>query len=175
MLPRIVEYLLSVRMPGDRQGTSSVIGRPLVYQGASQTIIQVFPPNMVMEYALLPIAGDYMSIVYSLAFDPQMVPGAFYGSASYMGSQTYASIVNDWWLHNDVYAWIAITNEHPASVRVRNTTGLNQYYAGNVFYLSILSEDDANKVLHYLEALIPDKNSILGWQAAALLDVMERR
>jgi hypothetical protein len=152
MLPRLIEYLLSVRMPGAG-------GRPLCTQGATQAIIPIFPANTRVVSQVTPPSGLYMDIIYKLTMDPDVVPGALEAYASHVGGQTLNGVMTSWFLENDVNAFEVVTQNSPAGTVLENITALPQYYAANIFYISVGSKLDADILFKYLDALVADKLS----------------
>ncbi len=165
MLPRIIEYLLSIRHP---RGPN---GRAIAAQGVMQVLIPILPANVQLVSQTLPFGSEYMDIIYETTLDPQMVPGALFGYAQYYGNRPYQGVFSGWLTNNNLYSYVTVTANTPAQSLVRNITNMNQYYAANVFYLTIQSKDDYNLALKYLDALITDKNS-LEIEAGNLVAVM---
>ena len=137
-LPRIVEYLVSIRRKGG--------GGPLVTQGQSQTIINTFPPNTTVSLQAFPFGADYLDIFFEWAFDPAVVPNAFYAYGSYYGARPWEGIAHSWWMQNNISGFVLITESEPAYALIYNRTPVAQYYAGTTAYLAIKSAEDFDEV-----------------------------
>ncbi|KKN15903.1 hypothetical protein LCGC14_0981260 [marine sediment metagenome] len=133
-LPRIIEYLLSIRRPGG--------GGSLVAQGQSQTIIPIMPPGATITLQAYPFASDYMDIMFQFSFDPAMVPNAFYAWGSYFGARPWEGIAHSWWMSNNISSFVFITESEPAYALIFNRSPVAQYYAGTSAHIAIASEDD---------------------------------
>ena len=168
MLPRLVEYLLSIRRPG--------AGRPLVTQSGVQAIIPIFPANTQVASENVPPNFEYMDIIYQVTLDPQMNPGAFSAVCTYVGGRPINGVATQWFMQNDLYTFVVITKSNPGQSILENITPLNQYYAANFWYLSIASKEDAEDVYKYLESLVADKGKYPNlWKPAnALAEDMRR-
>jgi len=161
-LPRIVEYLLTLRRPGD--------SGPLVTEGMSQTIIPIMPPGTTVTLQVYPAMGDYMNIVFQSALDPSVVPSAFYGWGSYFGARLSEGILHSWWTRGDIPSFVFITEAEPAYALIFNRSPIAQYYAGTTSHLSIKSEDDYLALYEAIErmgtsrqhdALVVESNNLL--------------
>lgn len=132
-LPYIIEYILAEN-------------HETVFQGASQTI-GIFPPGFRVVISQLPAGNDYAVIVYRTAFDPNMNPGVFYAEGQYYGNRIYEGVMTLYWLNNEIDSFAIITRNKPAYLTIQNMSGVNQYYGGTAFFLTIATEEIWKKVM----------------------------
>lgn len=161
-LPRIIEYLLTIRRASG--------GGALITQGQSQTIINLFPPGATVTIQSYPYQNDYMDIMFQWAFDPAMVPNAFYAWGSYFGARPWEGIAHSWWMNNNIHGFVFITESEPASGFVFNRSPVVQYYAGTTSHLAISSEEDFDEMYEQIARMATSKESdSLAQEANSLL------
>ena len=158
-LPYVIEYLLSLRRPA---------GGSLVYQGGSQTVIPIVPPNSQFLLEVFPFAGDYFDIIFSSYVDPAVVPGVFFSWGQYFGSKVIEGTLTTGFMTYQLDSFIYISEAEPAITLLRNTTGLNQFYAGVAHYIAIANERDYDAVLDALKEVgTNETNRLLGMLTGA--------
>ena len=161
-LPRIVEYLLTLRRASG--------GGPLITQGQSQTIIPIMPPGAIVTIQSYPYRSDYMDIMFQWAFDPSIVPNAFYAWGSYFGARPWEGIAHSWWMSNNIHGFVFITEAEPAYALIFNRSPVAQYYAGTTSHLAIASEDDFFTMQEEIERMATSaKSDTLAQEANNLL------
>jgi hypothetical protein len=141
-LSRVSEYLLAQRDDG---------GNMLVTGGISQ-VVTVVPPLATLTFRVTPW-NEYFQIYCSSRFDPSMVPNAFYAYAQYYGSRQYDAIITGSMTSQPVDFYAPVSHAVPAVIYIQNLTGLNQYYASEVFYIGIRNEEAYWKVVAALNRL----------------------
>lgn len=144
-LSQAVEYILSLR----RQDMGTRPGQQVCYAGGQQVRIPVFPGNTTLPLALYP--RGYMFIVYSAAFGPRMLPGAFYSWMQPYGGITYTAVLDSRLLADSVDFFLVITQNGPWTGGITNLTGLNQYFEEVIQYIDIYAEEDFDIIVRALE------------------------
>lgn len=142
---RIIEYLLSIRRPGNSGG--------LVSQGQTQVLINIFPPGRTVTIQIYPYQGDYMDILFEWAFDTSLVPNAFYAWGSYFGARPWEGIAHSWWMENNVPGFVFITAAEPAYAMIYNRSPLTQFYGATSSHIAIKNEEDYLAVYAAIEEM----------------------
>jgi hypothetical protein len=157
-LPKIIEYLLTLQRPD---------GGHIVQHGINQ-LDTIIPPLQKVTINQIPYSNEFIDIVYFFAFDPSMVPDAFYAWSMIEGMRTYEGIMSEWWLNNaTIDSWVVITQNMPITALLENRTPLNQYYKGRAAFVSIASKEDNDLVIKELNRARSDTS--LAEQATKLL------
>jgi len=111
-----------------------------------------------------------MDIVFQWAFDPAMVPNAFYAWGSYFGTRPWEGITHSWWMNNNIPSLAFITEAEPAYALIFNRSPVAQYYAGTTSHIAVASEQDFNTMYaeiehmataRYQDALAEETNDLL--------------
>ena len=134
ILPDIINYLLSL------EGFSGAPAR----QGGFQVIINPFPPNTTISYAIQPAAGIYGQLGWTALFGAQMVANAFTGVIQQSGGSTFSGVITQELINDGISYLALVTRAQPTQLRVTNNTPLNQYYEMSGYYLLIPAEADLN-------------------------------
>lgn len=166
MLPYVVEYLLSRISPD---------GGRLVMQGAHQTVVPIVPAGAQFTAQYLPVGNDYAVIIYGAAFDPTMIPGAFFVQFQSAGTQIYAMTATGWWTTNTPGTFLIVSRKEPTYLVIRNQTNVGQYYAGTAFYATIKTEGTYKQVLDELTRVGSAKQEQLTQEANKLLAALTQR
>lgn len=148
-LPRIIEYMLSIRRPSG--------GGALITLGQTQLVIPVFPPGQTVTIQQYPYQNDYMSIIFQWGFDPAIVPNAFYAWGSYFGARPWEGIAHSWWTMNNIPAFVFVTESEPAYALIFNRSPIAQYYAGTTSHVSIGTEEDFGTMLEEIQRMASSK------------------
>jgi len=159
-VPFVVEYLMSRISPD---------GGRLVMQGAHPIIVPAVPPGVQFTVQYLPVGIDYAVIVYAAAFDPNMIPSAFFAQFQSAGTQIYQSTVTGWWIDNTPGTFLIVSRKEPTYLVIRNQTNIAQNYTGTAFYASIKTEGNYLQVIDELSHIGNKKSDQLATEANALL------
>lgn len=143
-LPYAVEYLLTLRGP---------TGGRLVYNRMNQTIIPAMAGNTQLVYNVIPLASDYMTFLYRMAFGAAMVPNAFLARIQQWGTMLFSGVVTAGIINFELDHFIPVTQSEPTIVDITNAMPIGQYYELNVSYIAVPSEDTYNMILAALDRM----------------------
>ena len=141
MLPSLIDYLLTIRRPS---------GGWMTYQGAVQLVIPNFPPQTTLSYTVVPLAGTYAQIAWSLRFGNDMVPDAFSGYIQQGGSKAYTGLITQRLIDYGSNVMAVVTNAEPTLAYLTNTTALVQRYETIGQFLVVNTEQDLATLLDAL-------------------------
>lgn len=144
MLPRLVEYLLSVR----RKDGSRIVGAEAV-----QITVPVAPPGIPIHYTITPNTGVYANIGYLSQPDSSMIPNTWAFSLEQSGVFLFSGIIDSAVLQSAWPTWIWVTHQQPVFATITNVSGLYQRWRFNSYYLLIPSEESYHDVIRALERL----------------------
>lgn len=145
ILPRIIEYILSLERPGGK-------GR-LAYQGASQLVIPIFPPNTTINLSSGPYRGDFANIIFLWALGGSLVPNTFYAWAQQWGSRMYDGIVTTCLIDNDFGFYAVVTEAEPTTLQITNRSALCQQFESYMYFLCVSTKQDLDLIMEALASL----------------------
>lgn len=164
MLPRLIEYILSLEEPG---------GRPLAQHASAQIVIPFFPPGTILSFDLYPFTSDYANIEFDWRISREVVDGAFDFEVSHSGVKIFKMTMDEVAKRENL-TFIPFTWSKPGFTRLENITTINQYWANTDSFLIVLSRDDWDLIRAALDKLTRPRHSLSN-QAERLLEQMEAR
>lgn len=168
MLPRLVEYLLSLRRPS---------GDALVYPGTMQTIVPAMPPNTPLYFSFAPPITEYCHIWFRTFFGREVVPYAFDGWAMGYEGYIYSGTIDSGLIEDGVNYFLPLFTSRPLQAYLINTSPLNQFYSCSGYYILVKTERDYGQMMAALAGeigLTAPGTQILTEQAKRYLEILER-
>lgn len=144
MLPRLVEFILSLRRPG---------GGFYAQQSSMQIIVDPFPPNYTLVFDLGPSEDTFAHILYLSGRSPEMVPGAFHKVLMQAGVPLFDAIITEEHILRPTASFWVVTEALKVVTRSTNLTALNQYFEINIRYLKVFSADDLKAISEEMNRL----------------------
>lgn len=143
-LPRIVEYLESVRTPG--YGS-------LVEHENTQLIVPSFPPGITLTAQIKPPQGRWGMFCFHISFGTMMIPNVFQGAVQHGGKNHYTGVISGSLLNQGLDIFILVTEGNPLVYQETNVSALNQYFEIDGHFLTISDEDDYLRALDRMDKL----------------------
>lgn len=165
-IPRIIEYIQSLRTPD---------GRRMSELGAHQIMVPVWPAGTILATTVSPPDSTYAWIGYGIAWNPNMVPGAFIGSVYHGGAFLFDGTLTAAVLASGVSSFTLITRAAPIRYWSQNITALNQYEEVIGAFCVVSSREDMEYIQKKLDDLAMTNWGELRDEALAVLRVISGR
>jgi len=171
VLPRIIEFIESLRRPG---------GGYIADHTGGEIIIPAFPGLTTIELAIRPFESTgpglattgslgWALIGYKISVCQTMIPNAFSFTIQIGGKHMYTGNITQTIMDEGLNVYSIITSASPLMVQISNLTNVNQYFDALSQYIDVTSSDDMAMIQTALNNLAMQDNHEFQAEALKLL------
>ena len=145
-------------------------GEQLTLIGGSYVEVPAFPPNTTVVVSQSPGEGEVAWILFSLTFDPSIVPRAFQCYLQKYGARSYDGLLTSGPINFQHPTLTVVTKTQKSFMSIRNTTNLAQYFAMQTLWLTVNTDEDYDLIKDIVRRYgVSARSEALAAQANTLL------